>query len=365
MTACPQPQGTPHNPLYPRQRASSYRLVSATTTIFLVRAFRRTSATAVCPTYLVFTLCHHVLYSADDHLCIAVNLFRRAYRAYSARSPLTTDDVLPLGTAMRPLGAARIKTRVRTLLNVFQRVSEEAPPRRRTNLGCLKIIRTRSNQIYEELVSSTPIFFLLALSFSTRVFSEKSKTIIGNDLRVTLFPGKKKWNVWECSSANFRGKFVTRFLHGNFFIITKKRSSGGRDMKRVSTYSTGILPNRLGRRYLLFSLDLHHNQNIHHHNFSGAVKISPIATERLHISRKKWQKNMIKNFSIIMSLYSTLCKPIYLALWVGELLCLPAVVYVSSLKATKVLRLSTYNPWRPCLTQTIMSVGACENFMCL
>ena len=191
MTACPQPQGTPHNPLYPRQRASSYRLVSATTTIFLVRAFRRTSATAVCPTYLVFTLCHHVLYSADDHLCIAVNLFRRAYRAYSARSPLTTDDVLPLGTAMRPLGAARIKTRVRTLLNVFQRVSEEAPPRRRTNLGCLKIIRTRSNQIYEELVSSTPIFFLLALSFSTRVFSEKSKTIIGNDLRVTLFPGKK------------------------------------------------------------------------------------------------------------------------------------------------------------------------------
>ena len=91
MTACPQPQGTPHNPLYPRQRASSYRLVSATTTIFLVRAFRRTSATAVCPRYLVFTLCHHVLYAADDQLCIAGNLFKRAYRAYSAR-PLPADN---------------------------------------------------------------------------------------------------------------------------------------------------------------------------------------------------------------------------------------------------------------------------------
>ena len=178
MTACPQPPGTPHHPLCPRQRAPSYRLVSATTTIFLVRAFRRTSATAVCPTYLVFTLCHHVLYSADDHLCIAVNLFRRAYRAYSARSPLTTDDVLPLGTAMRPLGAARIKTRVRTLLNVFQRVSEEAPPRRRTNLGCLKKIRTRSKQIYEEVVYSTANFYFL----------ENSKKIRGNDLRVTIFP---------------------------------------------------------------------------------------------------------------------------------------------------------------------------------
>ena len=66
-----------------------------------------------------------------------------------------------------------------------------------------------------------------------------------------------------------------------------------------------------------------------------------------------------------MALHSTLCKPIYLALRVRELLCLPAFVYVSSLNANNFLRLSTYNPWRPCLTQTIMSVGACENFKCL
>ena len=50
MTTCPQPPGTPQHPLCPRQRASFYRLLSATATIiFLVRAFRHTSATAVCP----------------------------------------------------------------------------------------------------------------------------------------------------------------------------------------------------------------------------------------------------------------------------------------------------------------------------
>ena len=93
MTTCPQSPGTPHHhPLCPRQRASSYRLLSATTTtIFLVHAFRRTSATAVCPRYLVFTLCHRVLHTADDQLYVAGNFFRRAYRTYSAR-PLPADN---------------------------------------------------------------------------------------------------------------------------------------------------------------------------------------------------------------------------------------------------------------------------------
>ena len=63
-----------------------------------------------------------------------------------------------------------------------------------------------------------------------------------------------------------------------------------------------------------------------------------------------------------MALNGTLCKPIYLALRVGDLLCLPVFEYVSSLNASKVLRLCTYNPWRPCVTQTFMSVGACGNF---
>ena len=45
------------------------------------------------------------------------------------RSPLTTNDVVRLGTAVSLPGAARIKTRVRTLMHLFQRVSGEAPPR--------------------------------------------------------------------------------------------------------------------------------------------------------------------------------------------------------------------------------------------
>ena len=57
------------------------------------------------------------------------NFFAHIVHTARVRSPLTTDDVVPLGTAVGPLGAARIKTRVRTLLYVCQRVSREAPPR--------------------------------------------------------------------------------------------------------------------------------------------------------------------------------------------------------------------------------------------
>ena len=33
-------------------------------------------------------------------------------------------------------------------------------------------------------------------------------------------------------------------------------------MKKVPTYSTGILPDRLEGRYLFFTLDLHHNHKL-------------------------------------------------------------------------------------------------------
>ena len=157
MTTFPQPPGSPHHALCPRRRACSYRLLSATTTIFPVRSFRHTSATTVCPRYLVFTLCQHVFHAADDQLYLATSSGAHIVHTARVRSPLT-DDVVPLGTAVGTLGAARIKTRVRTLLYVFQRVLGEAPPRRRTNVGCLTKIRTRSQLIYEEVVYSTPKF---------------------------------------------------------------------------------------------------------------------------------------------------------------------------------------------------------------
>ena len=44
------------------------------------------------------------------------NFFAHIVHTARVRSPLTTDDVVPLGTAVGPPGAARIKTRVRTPL---------------------------------------------------------------------------------------------------------------------------------------------------------------------------------------------------------------------------------------------------------
>ena len=64
--------------------------------------------------------------------------------------------------------------------------------------------------------------FVLALTFSTRIFSAKSNNFLGNGLRVTFFPGKNYEFSENVILDNFRGKFVTRFLLGNFFIILKK-----------------------------------------------------------------------------------------------------------------------------------------------
>ena len=98
---------------------------------------------------------------------------------------------MPLGTAVGPLGAARIKTRVRTLLYVFQRVWGEAPPRRRTNAGCLKKKKDTQPAHLRSRIFNSEILYELALTFSTLIFSEKSKKLVGNDLQVTICPGKK------------------------------------------------------------------------------------------------------------------------------------------------------------------------------
>ena len=63
----------------------------------------------------MFTLCQHVFHAADDQLYLATSSGAHIVHTARVRSPLT-DDVVPLGTAVGPPGAARIKTRVRTPL---------------------------------------------------------------------------------------------------------------------------------------------------------------------------------------------------------------------------------------------------------
>ena len=138
MMTCPQPPGTPHHPLCPRQRAPSYRLLSATTTILLVPAFRRTSATAVCPRYLSVIMSSMLLMASYSWQLLQARISHIERSSVPRRQPTMRWERLPLGMAVGPPGTACLKTCMRTLLYVLQRVSGEVPPRRRPNVGCLK-----------------------------------------------------------------------------------------------------------------------------------------------------------------------------------------------------------------------------------
>ena len=128
-----------------------------------------------------------------------ISCIQRACASVPRRQPKMRLERLPLGTAVGPPGAARLKPCVRTLLYVYQHVSGEAPPRRRTNADCLKIFRTRSKLIYEEAVCSTPNF-VLAMTLKKKKFSEKTTKFLGNNLWVTIFPEK----IYEISENVIR-----------------------------------------------------------------------------------------------------------------------------------------------------------------
>ena len=93
--------------------------------------------------------------------------------------------------------------------------------------------------------------FVLVLTFSTSISSEKSKKFLGNDLRVTFLPRKKRKFLgmfFGYLSRKIRDPFSSRkFLR----YFQRNSSSGGRNMKTVSTYITAILHDSLQRRYLL------------------------------------------------------------------------------------------------------------------
>ena len=100
--------------IYPslQQGASSYRLLSAS--IFLVRAYRHTSASRLCfaqmsRVSLLFVITSCMMTSCDY-------FFRRQRTSFNRAQPALWRERLPLGTAERWPCATRLKISVRTLL---------------------------------------------------------------------------------------------------------------------------------------------------------------------------------------------------------------------------------------------------------
>ena len=100
--------------IYPslQQGASSYRLLSAS--IFLVRAYRHTSASRLCfaqmsRVSLLFVITSCMMTSCDY-------FFRRQRTSFNRTQPAPWRERLPLGTADHWRGATRLKISVRTPL---------------------------------------------------------------------------------------------------------------------------------------------------------------------------------------------------------------------------------------------------------
>ena len=86
---------------------------------------------------------------------------RRQRTSFNRRQPALWREWLPLGTAERWPGAARLKMHAHTVVAavLLQRMSGVAPPRQRTNAGCLHFFCTRKEDaIYEEGVYASRRF---------------------------------------------------------------------------------------------------------------------------------------------------------------------------------------------------------------
>ena len=97
--------------IYPQQGGSFYRLLSAS--IFLVSAYRHTSASRLC-----FAQTSRVSLSFIITSCMmtSCDYFRRQRTSFNRTQPALWRERLPLGTAERRPGSARLKICVRTLL---------------------------------------------------------------------------------------------------------------------------------------------------------------------------------------------------------------------------------------------------------
>ena len=100
--------------MYPslQQGASSYRLLSAS--IFLVRAYRYTSASRLCFAQRSRASLSFIITSCTMTSCDY--FFGRQRTSFNRTQPALWRERLPLGTAERWPGATRLKTSVRTLL---------------------------------------------------------------------------------------------------------------------------------------------------------------------------------------------------------------------------------------------------------
>ena len=122
------------------KRASSYRLLSAAI-FFVPFAIRQPRPSVFRPdiSCSLSVITSSILMTRWQLLQARILYIQRA--SARRRQPTMWWERLPLGTAVGPPGAARLKTCVHTLLYVLQRVSGEAAPRRRTNADCLKILK--------------------------------------------------------------------------------------------------------------------------------------------------------------------------------------------------------------------------------
>ena len=134
--------------MYPslQQGASSYRLLSAS--IFLVRAYRYTSASRLCFAQRSRASLSFIITSCTMTSCDY--FFGRQRTSFNRTQPALWRKRLPLGTAKRWPGATYPSKHVlRTCAHCcccctsLKRMSGVAPPRQQTNADCLLFFWTR------------------------------------------------------------------------------------------------------------------------------------------------------------------------------------------------------------------------------
>ena len=157
----------------PQQGASSYWLLSAS--IFLLRAYRHTSASRLCfaqiDRCLVFHLLVHHPVLHDDH----VGLLLTTAQVLQAQS----RERLPLGTAERRPGAARLNVSVVCICTSAH--IGGGPPRQRTNAGSSFFWDTQASLSAKMAYTNLNLNdFVFELTFPVNIFSESSAKTIRN-----------------------------------------------------------------------------------------------------------------------------------------------------------------------------------------